>query len=211
LARTREYVSVVRQVLSREAPVTNAGPHYPLPYTGPGSTGLGKPLRSITHPLRADLPIWLGAEGPKNVALAAEIADGWLAVFHPIRLAGLFEDWLAEGFARAGARRQRTDFEVVTNCQIIVTNDPAPARRLLKPSLAHYIARMGAPDMNFHADLFRRLGYGEEVARIVTAAADGRWADAVEAVPDELVDETAIIGDADRVRAEVARREAAGI
>jgi F420-dependent oxidoreductase-like protein len=211
LERTREYVSIVRQVLAREAPVRNAGPHYPLPYTGPGSTGLGKPLRSITHPLRADLPIWLGAEGPRNVALAGEIADGWLAVFHPIRLAGLFEDWLADGLSRPGARRRRTDFEVVTNCQIVVTDDPAAERQLLKPSLAHYIARMGAPGMNFHADLFRRLGYGEEVARIVTAAAEGRWADAVVAVPDELVDETAIVGDAERVRSEVARREAAGV
>ena len=79
LARTREYVSIIRQVLAREQPVTSDGPHYPLPYTGPGADGLGKPLRPITHPLRADLPIWLGAEGPKNVALTAEIADGWLA------------------------------------------------------------------------------------------------------------------------------------
>jgi F420-dependent oxidoreductase-like protein len=211
LARTREYVSVIRQVLNREAPVRNAGPHYPLPYSGPGSTGLGKPLRPITHPLRADLPIWLGAEGPRNIALAGEIADGWLAVFHSVRLAGLFEDWLAEGFARPGARRSRADFEVVTNCQIVITDDPAAERQLLKPSLAHYIARMGAPDLNFHAELFRRLGYGEEVARISAASAEGRWADAVAAVPDELVDEIAIVGDAERVRAEVARREAAGV
>jgi F420-dependent oxidoreductase-like protein len=211
LARTREYVSIVRQVLSREAPVRNAGPHYPLPYTGPGSTGLGKALRPITHPLRADLPIWLGAEGPRNVALAAEIADGWLAVFHSVRLAGLFEEWLANGFAQPGARRRREDFEVAANCQIVVTDDPAAERQLLKPSLAHYIARMGAPEQNFHADLFRRLGYGEDVARISAAAAEGRWADAVDAVPDELVDETAIVGDAERVRSEVARREAAGV
>lgn len=211
LARTREYVSVIRQVLSREAPVRSDGPYYPLPYTGLGSTGLGKPLRSITHPLRADLPIWLGAEGPRNVALAAEIADGWLAVFHSVRLAEYFEEWLADGFARSGARRRRADFEVVANCQIVITDDPVAERRLLKPSLAHYIARMGAPELNFHADLFRRLGYGEDVARIVAVAAEGRWEDAVDAVPDELVDEVAIVGDAERVRAEVARREAAGV
>jgi F420-dependent oxidoreductase-like protein len=211
LARTREYVSIVRQVLSREAPVRNPGPHYPLPYDGPDSSGLGKSLRPITHPLRADLPIWLGAEGPRNVALAAEIADGWLAVFHSVRLAGVFEEWLGEGFARPGARRERADFEVAANCQIVVTDDPAAERQRLKPSLAHYIARMGAPEMNFHADLFRRLGYGPDVARIVAAAAEGRWDDAVQAVPDELVDETAIVGDAERVRSEVARREAAGV
>jgi F420-dependent oxidoreductase-like protein len=211
LARTREYVSVIRQVLTRQAPVRSDGPHYPLPYTGPGATGLGRALRPITHPLRADLPIWLGAEGPRNVALAGEIADGWLAVFHSVRLAGLFEEWLADGFARAGARRGRADFEVVTNCQIVVTDDPAAERQLLKPSLAHYIARMGAPEQNFHADLFRRLGFGEEVTRITVAAAEGRWPDAVAAVPDELVDEIAIVGDAERVRSEVARREAAGV
>ena len=211
LARTREYVSIVRQVLSRQAPVRSDGPHYPLPYTGPGATGLGKPLRPITHPLRADLPIWLGAEGPRNVALTAEIADGWLAVFHSVRLAGIFEEWLADGFARPGARRSRADFEVAANCQIVVTDDPAAARRLLKPSLAHYIARMGAPELNFHAELFRRIGFGEAVDRIVAVAAEGRWEDAVDAVPDELVDEVAIVGDAERVRSEVARREAAGV
>ncbi|HST81900.1 MAG TPA: LLM class F420-dependent oxidoreductase [Kineosporiaceae bacterium] len=211
LARTREYISVIRQVLSRQAPVRSDGPYYPLPYTGPGSTGLGKPLRSITHPLRADLPIWLGAEGPRNVALAAEIADGWLAVFHSVRLAGVFEEWLADGFDRPGARRSRADFEVVANCQIVVTDDPAAERQLLKPSMAHYIARMGAPELNFHADLFRRLGYDEDVARINAAAAAGRWDDAVAAVPDELIDEIAIVGDAQRVRSEVARREEAGV
>ena len=82
LARTREVVDIIRQVLAREAPVTNDGPHYPLPYTGEGSVGLGKPLKPIMHPLRADLPIWLGAEGPKNVAQTAEIADGWLPIFY---------------------------------------------------------------------------------------------------------------------------------
>ncbi len=102
LARTREVVDIIRQVLAREAPVTNPGPHYPLPYTGEGSVGLGKPLRSIVHPLRADIPIWLGAEGPKNVAQTAEIADGWLPIFYTPKSAGMYRPWLDEGFARAG-------------------------------------------------------------------------------------------------------------
>ncbi len=90
-------------------PWRNDGPHYPLPYRGPGALGLGKPLRPITHPLRADLPIWLGAEGPKNVALAAEIADGWLAIYYAPRLAGMYDEWLDEGFAeRARAAPGRT-------------------------------------------------------------------------------------------------------
>ena len=103
LARTREYVSIIRSVLAREERVTSPGPHYPLPY--PGGLGLGKPLRSIVHPRRADLPIILGAEGPKNVALAAEIADGWFPIFYSARHEDMYEDALKEGWARPGARR----------------------------------------------------------------------------------------------------------
>src|SRR6187551_2678280 len=125
LARTREVVDIIRKVLKREAPVTNDGPHYPLPYAGPGAVGLGKPLKPIVHPLRADLPIWLGAEGPKNVALTAEIADGWLAIYYAPRLANMYNDWLDEGFARAGARRTRDDFEIAASCQVVITDDAA--------------------------------------------------------------------------------------
>ena len=105
LARTREYIDIVRKVLARSAPVTNDGPNYPLPH--PGGMGLGKPLKSIVHPLREDIPILLGAEGPKNVALAAEIADGWFPIFFSPRHDAMYRDSLAEGFARATARRSR--------------------------------------------------------------------------------------------------------
>ncbi|GAA4614865.1 LLM class F420-dependent oxidoreductase [Saccharopolyspora hordei] len=211
LARTREYVSVVRQVLAREAPVRNDGPHYRLPYDGPGSLGLGKPLRPITHPLRADLPIWLGAEGPRNVAQTAEIADGWIAVYYSPRVAGMYEDWLAEGFARPGARRRREDFEVAASCQVVVTDDPAAERAKLKPSLALYIGGMGAPTMNFHAELFRRMDYDAVVDDVLRLFGAGRRQEAVEAVPDEMVDEIAIIGDTATVRAKVAEWEKSGV
>ncbi|GAA3385120.1 LLM class F420-dependent oxidoreductase [Cryptosporangium minutisporangium] len=211
LARTREYVRIVRQVLAREAPVVNDGPHHPLPYRGPGALGLGKPLRPITHPLRADLPILLGAEGPKNVALAGEIADGWIAVFYSPRVGPVYAEWLAEGLARPGARRTQETFEVVANCQIVLTDDRRPALDALKPSLAHYIGGMGAPGMNFHADLFTRAGFGDAVAEIGALFQSGQRAEAVAAVPDALVDEVSIVGDADHVRAEVARREEAGV
>ena len=112
LARTREYIDIIRQVWAREKPVTSAGPHYPLPLTGERTTGLGKALKPITHPLRADIPIMLGAEGPKNVALAAEICDGWLPIFYTPRMADTYNEWLDEGFARPGARRSREDFEI---------------------------------------------------------------------------------------------------
>ncbi len=211
LARTREYVSIVRQVLAREAPVTSDGPHYPLPFTGPGALGLGKPLKPITHPLRADLPIWLGAEGPRNVALTAEIADGWLAIYYSPKLGDTYREWLDDGFARPGARRKREEFTVAASCQVVVTDDPGPVVARLKQSLALYLGGMGAPGMNFHADVFGRMGYGSVVAEIGELFRAGRRADAVAAVPDELVADTAIIGSAGHVRAEVARWERAGV
>ncbi|MFD4637986.1 LLM class F420-dependent oxidoreductase [Lentzea sp. NPDC058436] len=209
LARTREYVSILRQVMAREAPVRNDGPHYPLPYQGPGALGLGKPLKPITHPLRADLPIWLGAEGPKNVALTSEIADGWLAIYYAPRLAGMYDEWLDEGFAKSG--RSRENFEVAATCQVVVTDDPASVRAMLKPFVALYIGGMGAPGMNFHAEVFTRMGYGEVVRDIGELFQAGRKDEAARVVPDELVAEISIVGDAEHVREEVRRWEKAGV
>jgi F420-dependent oxidoreductase-like protein len=200
LARTREYVSIVRQVLAREAPVTNDGPHYPLPYRGAGAVGLGKSLRPITHPLRADLPIWLGAEGPRNIALTAEIADGWLAIYYSPRLASSYNEWLDEGFARAGARRSRADFEIAATCQIVVTDDVSEAYEQLRPLLALYMGGMGAPEMNFHADVFRRMGYDEIVDDVGKLYLSGRKAEAAAAVPDELIAEVVVVGNPAQVR-----------
>src|SRR5579862_5262185 len=149
LGRTREYVDIIRQVLARQGPVTNDGPHYPLPYRGPGSLGLGKPLRPIVHPLRSDVPILIGAEGPKNIALTAEIADGWLPIYYAPRVGDTYKSWLAEGFARPGARRTADTFEIATNCQVVVTDDAEVALTAMKPMLGFYIGGMGAKDMNF--------------------------------------------------------------
>ncbi len=163
LARTREYIDILRQVWAREAPVHSDGPHYPLPLTGEGTTGLGKNLKPITHPLRADIPVMLGAEGPKNVALAAEICDGWLPIFYSPRIAGMYNEWLDEGFARPGARRSREDFEICATAQVVVTEDRPAVMELMKPHLALYMGGMGAEDTNFHADVYRRMGYAEVV------------------------------------------------
>ena len=211
LARTREVVDIIRQVLRREGPVTNDGPHYPLPYTGEGAMGLGKPLKPITHPLRADVPIWLGAEGPKNVAQTAEIADGWIPIFYTPRSAGMYQDWLDEGFARAGARRSRKDFEIAATCQVVVTDNRAAAIAQLKPTIALYVGGMGAPSENFHAQVYRRMGYGPEVEEIGRLFRAGRKDDAAAVVPDEMVAETMIIGDEDHVRSEVKRWSDAGV
>ncbi|MET9626515.1 LLM class F420-dependent oxidoreductase [Lentzea sp. NPDC006480] len=209
LARTREYVDILRQVLAREAPVRNDGPHYPLPYQGPGAIGLGKPLKPITHPLRADLPIWLGAEGPKNVALTSEIADGWLAIYYAPRLSGMYNEWLDDGFAKSG--RSRENFEVAATCQVVVTDDPVSVRAMLKPFVALYIGGMGAPGMNFHAEVFTRMGYGEAVRDIDELFQAGRKDEAAQVVPDELVAEISIVGTAEHVRDEIGRWEKAGV
>ena len=211
LARTREYVQVVRDVLAREGVVVNEGAHYPLPYAGADASGLGKPLKPITHPLRADLPIWLGAEGPRNIAMTAEIADGWLAIYYSPRLAPMYQEWLDEGFARPGARRGRADFEIAATCQITITDDPDAVRAQVKPTVALYVGGMGAPELNFHAQVYKRMGYGEVVDEVTQLFRTGRKDEAARAIPDEMVDETMIIGSAEHVRTEVARWEAAGV
>lgn len=214
LARTREYISILRQVWDRQAPVTSAGPHYPLPLSGADTTGLGKPLKSIVHPRRADIPVMLGAEGPKNIALAAEICDGWLPLFYTPRLAGMYNEWLDEGFARPGARRTREDFEICATAQVVITDDRAAAFAGIKPHLALYMGGMGSEDTNFHADVYRRMGYSEVVDDVTelfrSGQKDGKER-AATIIPDELVDDSVIVGDIDYVRSTIKVWEAAGV
>jgi len=198
LARTREYVGIVRQVLAREERVVSPGPHYALPY--PGGTGLGKPLRSITHPLRPDLPIYLGAEGPKNVALAAEIADGWFPIFYSPRHDRLYREPLAEGFARPGARRKPQEFEVCPTVSVVVDDDVERAADVLRPMLALYIGGMGAREVNFHFDVFCRMGYQGEAVKIQQLYLEGRKEEAAAAVPTAMVEEICLIGPREKIR-----------
>ena len=211
LARTREYIDIIRQVWAREKPVTSTGPHYPLPLTGEKTTGLGKPLKPITHPLRADIPIFLGAEGPKNVALAAEICDGWLPIFYTPRLADMYNEWLDEGFSRPGARRSREDFEICATANIVITDDRSAAFAAMKPYLALYMGGMGAEDTNFHADVYRRMGYAEVVDEVTALFRSDKKDKAAEIIPDEVVDDAAIVGDLDYVRKQIKVWEAAGV
>ncbi|MDY6997585.1 MAG: LLM class F420-dependent oxidoreductase [Actinomycetota bacterium] len=211
LARTREYIDIIRQVWAREAPVASAGPHYPLPLTGEGTTGLGKNLKPITHPLRADIPIMLGAEGPKNVALAAEIADGWLPIFYSPRIGAMYNEWLDEGFARPGARRTRETFEICATAQVVVTDDRPAIMELMKPHLALYMGGMGAEDTNFHADVYRRMGYAEVVDDVTRLFRNDRKDEAATVIPDELVDDSAIVGDLAYVQEQIKAWEAAGV
>lgn len=211
LARTREVVEIIRKVLAREAPVTNDGPHYPLPFTGEGSVGLGKPLKPIVHPLRADVPIWLGAEGPKNVAQTAEIADGWIPIFYTPASAEMYQPWLEEGFARPGARRTRETFEIAATCHLEITDDPQPVVDFLKPVTALYMGGMGAKEQNFHKNVFDRMGYADLTDEVQRLFLSGQKEEAAALIPDELVHALHIIGDEEHVRAKIKEWEASGV
>jgi F420-dependent oxidoreductase-like protein len=191
LARTREYVDIVRQVLRRDGPVVLNGEHYALPYQGPGAWGLGKPLKSITHPLRSDLPIFLGAEGPKNVTMAAEIADGWLPLFYSPYRPQVYADQIA------GAR---PGFEIMQGITVVVSDDVEQALLPVKQHLALYIGGMGAKSRNFHNELVKRMGFEEAADTIQTLFLDGRRDEAVAAVPTELADEISLVGPVARIR-----------
>ena len=191
ISRTREYVDIIRQVMRREGPVQNDGPHYPLPYKGEGSWGMGKPLKPITHPLRADLPIYLGAEGPKNVALAAEVCDGWIPLWYsPYR-----EEVYADSLTHA-----KPDFDIVQNIAVNITDDLDAAFDAMRPMLGFYVGGMGSKDRNFHKELMGRMGFPDEAQKIQDAFLDGRRAEAIAAVPNEFIDEIALIGPADRIK-----------
>ncbi len=207
LERTREYVDIIRQVLRRDGPVTSAGPHYPLPYTGDGALGLGKPLKPIVHPLREDLPIWIGSEGPKNVALTAEIADGWLPIYYAPRVGAMYDEWLDEGFARPGARRTRETFEIATSCGIVVTDDRDTTLDSMKAGLAFYIGGMGAKDMNFHKNVFARMGYEKEAEEIQDLFFAGEREKAIDAVPRQAVADINLVGSVEQIRDDLAMWE----
>ncbi|MFC6886179.1 MULTISPECIES: LLM class F420-dependent oxidoreductase [Actinomadura] len=194
LARTREYLDIMRQVWRREKPVTSEGPHYPLPF--PGGAGLGKPLKPIVHPVRPEIPVYLGAEGPKNVALAAEITQGWLPLFvDPEQVETLF------GASLAG---RPEGFEIAATVTTIVTDDVASALEFAKIPLAFYIGGMGAKNRNFHLDLIGRLGYAEQAARVQELFLAGRRDEAIKAVPDGLADAISLLGPIGRIRERLA-------
>jgi len=212
LARTREYVAIVRDVCARER-LTADGPHYPLPY--PDGTGLGKPLKSTLHPVRERIPIFLGAEGPKNVALAGEICDGWMALFFSPKSEKFYRDALSEGFGRRrGAQPDRRSgehrsipsehdfdsFEVMATVPLIVHDDVEEAADMLRPMYALYFGGMGAKGANFHNDVPRRMGYEAEAEQIQDLYLEGKKDEAAAAVPTALVEELALIGPEDKIR-----------
>ena len=201
LERTREYVEIIRAILARKEPVTYEGQQYQLPY--PGGTGLGKPLKSTVHPLRSDLPIYLGAEGPRNVSLAAEICDGWLPLFFSPKSDRFYRDALDAGFSKDGAHADAGSFEVAAMVPVIVNDDIEAAANAVRPMLALYVGGMGAKGANFHYDVLARLGYDDECAHIQSLYLSGRKREAIAAIPREMVEDTALIGPIGKIKDEL--------
>lgn len=198
LGKTREYVDILRKIFAREEPVTHSGAHYEIPYQGDDATGLGKPLKSILHG-RADLPIYIASIGPKNVQLTAEIADGWLPIFFmPERYADSFEENVNAGLEKTGKTGE--NFDIAPSVPVIIHNDIDMARNQLRAQLALYVGGMGAKNKNFYNDLAVRYGFEEEAETIQDLYLSGQKIEAMQAVPNELIDAVALVGSKDRVK-----------
>jgi len=202
LERTREYVQIMRKIFKREERVEFDGRHYQLPYKGEDGMGLGKALKSTLHPYRQDIPIYLAAEGPKNVALAAEIADGWLPLFFTPKMDKFYRDALAEGFAKPGAHRPE-DFEVAATITIIPTDDLEAGANFIRPMLALYMGGMGARGANFHHDVFIRMGWEGVAKKVQDLYLEGRKDEAIREIPLELVQDVALIGPMGKIKDEL--------
>jgi F420-dependent oxidoreductase-like protein len=199
LARTREYVSILRKIFARESPLEHDGVYYTIPHRGADATGLGKPLKSILHG-RRDLPIYQAAIGPKNVELAAEIADGWIpAFFHPEKF-HVFEAALESGFKKAGGGKGFQNLDIAPYVDVAVGPDVKACIDSIKPHVALYIGGMGAKGRNFYNDLTCRYGYEEAAEKVQDLYLSGRQRDAIAAVPDDLVDAVSLCGPKERIR-----------
>ncbi len=198
LVKTREYVEILRKIFAREAPLVHHGEHYQIPYQGPDATGLGKPLKSILH-ARKDLPIYVASIGPKNVELTAEIADGWLPIFYsPERYPQYFKAQVEAGLAKSN--RTLAQFDIAPSVQVVLEDDLEMAYNQVKPQLALYIGGMGAKGKNFYHELATRYGFEEAANTIQDLYLAGHKAEAMAAVPNELVDAVALVGSKERIK-----------
>jgi F420-dependent oxidoreductase-like protein len=210
LVKTREYVEIVRAVWRRERPLEFKGTYYQIPYAGSDATGLGKPLKSILHATR-EIPIYLAAIGPKNVALAAEIADGWLPVFFSPDRISLYKASLDAGFRAAGGGKSLAGFDIAPTVPVVLGPEAGRCRDLVKPRLALYVGGMGARGKNFYNELVCRYGYEDAARRVQDLYLSGRKDEAAAAVPDELVDEVALCGPQERIKERLSRWTASGV
>lgn len=193
LTRTREYIEIMRRIFAREEPVNYQGEIYQMPYTGPGSSGLGKPLKSILHP-RKDIPIITATISPKGVAVAAEVADGFMPIWTSPEGLGTFDEFLDEGFAKAGDNSKKDRFTILPMVNVILGDDVAACRDALRPAVALYVGGMGARDKNFYNQLVSRMGWEGPARKIQDLYLDGKKKEATAAVPDELIDAISLVG-----------------
>jgi len=205
LERTREYVSIIRSILKRDQPVSHEGNQYRLPYDGDGASGLGKPLKSTVHPIRNDIPIYLGAEGPKNVSLAAEICDGWLPLFFSPSENDFYLSCLNDGFLKSGNSTKSENFEVVAPVTVIPGDDVEACADMVRPMLALYAGGMGARGANFHFDVFARMGYEDVALKVQDLYLQGKKEEAAAAIPLKMVEDVALVGPAEKIREELDR------
>ncbi len=205
LERTREYISIIRSIIQRDQPVTHSGNQYQLPYDGEHASGLGKPLKSTVHPLRNNIPIYLGAEGPKNVSLAAEICDGWLPLFFSPSENDFYLSCLNEGFSASGDPSKANDFEVVAPVTVIPGNDVEACADMVRPMLALYAGGMGAKGANFHFDVFARMGYEDVALKVQELYLEGKKDEAAAAIPLKMVEDVALVGPAEKIKEELDR------
>ena len=199
LARTKEYISIIRKVIERNEPVTHEGHHYQLPYAGPDATGLGKPLRSILHG-RKDMQIYTASITPNGLRTSAEVADGVFPVWMNPERFDLFEGALDDGFSRAGNGKGLDAFEIAPFVSVVLDDDLEKAQIPVRQNLALYIGGMGAREKNFYNDYAGRLGYEGEAKTIQDLFLAGKRAEAAAAVPDKLIDDVALVGSAARIR-----------
>jgi F420-dependent oxidoreductase-like protein len=209
--RTREYVEIVKRIVAREGRLEYEGKHFTLPLKdGEGVTGQGKALKLNTHPLRNEIPIYLGAIGRKSVELAAEVADGWIPIFFSVdKWQEAWGEHIEAGLAKSG--RSRDDLAVSPSVQVAIDGDLDAARGLVKAGLLLYLGGMGSKKTNFYADLTRRFGFAEVADEVQTLYLEGKREEAYAAIPDELVDATAMIGTEDEVAERVKRFADAGV
>ncbi len=198
--RLRDYVTILRSTIARETPVAHDGAEIQLPYRGPGAIGQGKALKSILHPA-GEIEIWIAAGGSRNVTTAAELADGWLPMGLPPAGVDAYRDELTTGFGRRSPTlAPPADFDVFTGCSVEITDDVAGALDAMRPLTAMYVGGMGSATHNYHRDSMARRGFPEQADTIVGLWRSGRKAEAIAAVPDDYLEQTALIGSPQRIR-----------
>lgn len=200
LARTKEYIEIIRKIWAREEPLTFQGEHYSIPYTGEGTTNLGKPLKSILHG-DPSIPIYTASISPNGLACAAEVADGVIPMMYdPERYSELLQPSFEKGFAKAVGEKSLANFDVMVGVTVIVSDDVEKAMMPVKANIAQYVGGMGARDKNFYNDYAKRMGFVEAAEEIQNLFLSGKKAEAIAAVPNELVDAVHLVGPEGKIR-----------